>query len=327
MKGILKWPLVIAAIVVVARVVTEQSGVPDTINNLISVVGLHFLIVPLYIAVRIAKSGTPHPYATLFKLIAIYVVLTRAMIIPVYWLARIYEWPQQRFYGTWGPEVSPLVGVIGVPFLTAAFWIVASLVFGGALGSLVVGTLLAAMRVSPVPVLRSAGGLYVTMLRNTPLTLVIFFSFFALGANLGLQFSGTLTTNAFWLAVIGLVAYTSAFVCEAIRSGINTVPVGQAEAARSIGLTFAQSLRIVVLPQAFRSVVAPLGSVFIALTKNTTIAATIGVGEAAGVMRDLIESESEVFAIFAGVAVGFVVLTLPVGLLFGSVARRVAVQR
>jgi len=211
--------------------------------------------------------------------------------------------------------------------LLAGFWLTIKLTVAGALGSLVVGTLLAAMRVSPVPVLRSAGGLYVTMLRNTPLTLVIFFSFFALGANLGLQFSGTLTTNAFWLAVIGLVAYTSAFVCEAIRSGINTVPVGQAEAARSIGLTFAQSLRIVVLPQAFRSVVAPLGSVFIALTKNTTIAATIGVGEAAGVMRDLIESESEVFAIFAGVAVGFVVLTLPVGLLFGSVARRVAVQR
>jgi glutamate transport system permease protein len=211
--------------------------------------------------------------------------------------------------------------------LLAGFWLTIKLTVAGALGSLVVGTLLAAMRVSPVPALRSAGGLYVTMLRNTPLTLVIFFSFFALGANLGLQFSGTLTTNAFWLAVIGLVAYTSAFVCEAIRSGINTVPVGQAEAARSIGLTFAQSLRIVVLPQAFRSVVAPLGSVFIALTKNTTIAATIGVGEAAGVMRDLIESESEVFAIFAGVAVGFVVLTLPVGLLFGSVARRVAVQR
>lgn len=211
--------------------------------------------------------------------------------------------------------------------LLAGFWLTIKLAVAGALGSLVFGTLLAAMRVSPIPVLRSAAGFYVTTLRNTPLTLVVFFSFFALGANLGLQFSGTLTTNAFWLAVVGLVAYTAAFVCEAIRSGINTVPVGQAEAARSIGLTFAQSLRIVVLPQAFRSVVAPLGSVLIALTKNTTIAATIGVGEAAGVMRDLVESESEVFAIFAGVALGFVVLTLPIGLLFGSVARRVAVQR
>ena len=127
--------------------------------------------------------------------------------------------------------------------------------------------------------------------------------------------------------MLGLVAYTSAFVCEAIRSGINTVPVGQAEAARAIGLSFGQSLRIVILPQAFRSVIAPLGSVLIALTKNTTIAATIGVAEAAGVMRDLIETESEVFAIFLGVALGFVVLTLPMGLLFGWAARRAAVLR
>ncbi len=127
--------------------------------------------------------------------------------------------------------------------------------------------------------------------------------------------------------MVGLIAYTSAFVCEAIRSGINTVPLGQAEAARAIGLTFAQTLRLVVLPQAFRSVIAPLGSVFIALTKNTTIAATIGVAEAAGVMRAIIEEESEVFAIFAGVAFGFVVLTLPMGLLFGAAAQRVAVQR
>ena len=211
--------------------------------------------------------------------------------------------------------------------LLGGFWLTIKLAVAGGIGSLIFGTLLAAMRVSPVPVLRWAGGVYVTGLRNTPLTLVIFFSFFALGANLGLKFSDTIVTNSFWLAVVGLVAYTSAFVCEAIRSGINTVPLGQAEAARSIGLTFSQSLRLVVLPQAFRSVIAPLGSVFIALTKNTTIAATIGVSEAAGVMRDLIESESQVFAIFAGVAIGFVVLTLPMGLLFGAAARRVAVLR
>jgi glutamate transport system permease protein len=211
--------------------------------------------------------------------------------------------------------------------LLAGFWLTIKLTAAGGLGALLLGTLLAAMRVSPVPVLRAAGTGYVTTLRNTPLTLVVFFSFFALGANLGLSFSDTLTTNAFWLAVVGLVAYTAAFVCEAIRSGINTVPVGQAEAARSIGLTFTQTLRLVVLPQAFRSVIAPLGSVLIALTKNTTIAATIGVGEAAGVMRDLIESESEVFAIFAGVALGFIVLTLPMGLLFGTAARRLAVRR
>ncbi len=211
--------------------------------------------------------------------------------------------------------------------LLAGFWLTIKLTLASALGSLLFGTLLAGMRVSPIPVLRGAGGLYVTTMRNTPLTLVIFFSFFALGANLGLSFSDIIVTNAFWLAVLGLVAYTSAFVCEAIRSGINTVQVGQAEAARAIGLTFAQTLRLVVLPQAFRSVIAPLGSVFIALTKNTTIAVTIGVTEAAGVMRELIENEGEVIWVFAGVAFGFIVLTLPMGLAFGWLARRVAVQR
>ena len=141
MKGILKWPLIIAAIVVVARVVTEQSGAPEVINNLLSVVGLHFVIVPLYLAVRIARSGAPRPYASLFKLIGVYVVLTRAMVIPVYWLGRIYEWPQSRFAGTWGADVAPFMGFIAIPFLTAAFWIVASLIVGGALGSLVIAVM------------------------------------------------------------------------------------------------------------------------------------------------------------------------------------------
>jgi glutamate transport system permease protein len=209
-----------------------------------------------------------------------------------------------------------------------AFGMTVKLAAVSAVLALVVGTVLAAMRVSPIPVLRVAGGGYVTALRNTPLTLVLFFASFGLGASLGLNFSDTITTNAYWLAVLGLVAYTSAFVCEAIRSGINTVPVGQAEAARSIGLTFFQTLRLVVLPQAFRAVIAPLGSVLIALTKNTTIAATIGVSEAAVIMRELIETESDdVFAIFLGIAFGFIVLTLPAGLFFGWWARRAAVLR
>src|SRR4051812_38078941 len=173
------------------------------------------------------------------------------------------------------------------------FWLTIKLTAVSTVGSLLLGVLLAAMRVSPVPIMRRSAGTYVTVLRNTPLTLVLFFCAFGLGANLGLTFSDTITTNAFWLAVLGLIAYTSAFVCEAVRSGINTIPVGQAEAARSIGLTFGQTLRLVVLPQAIRTVIAPIGSVLIALTKNTTIAATVGVAEAAVVMRELIETESD----------------------------------
>jgi len=137
-KGILKWPLIIAAVVVVLRVVVEQAGAPSAVANLLSVVALHFLIGPVYFAIRIAKSGIPGPYATLFQLITLYVVLTRAMLLPTYWLARVYEWPQQRFYGVAGPDVTPFTGFIAIPFATAAFWIVASVIFGGVVGSVII---------------------------------------------------------------------------------------------------------------------------------------------------------------------------------------------
>ncbi len=138
MKGIMKWPLIVAAVVVVSRVVVEQLGAPDAVANLLSVVALHFLIVPVYLAVRIAKSPVSRPYATLFKLIVLYVVLVRAMVLPTYWLARIYEWPQARFAGLAGPDVSFFTGFIAIPFATAAVWIFASTIFGGMLGSAVI---------------------------------------------------------------------------------------------------------------------------------------------------------------------------------------------
>jgi glutamate transport system permease protein len=134
--------------------------------------------------------------------------------------------------------------------------------------------------------------------------------------------------NNFRLAVLGFVIYTATFVCEAVRSGINTVPTGQAEAARALGLRFTQVLVIVVLPQALRSVIGPLASVLIALTKNTTVASTIGVSEAALLMSDMIENESNaLMSVFALFALGFVALTLPTGLLLGWLARRAGVRR
>ena len=104
-------------------------------------------------------------------------------------------------------------------------------------------------------------------------------------------------------------------------------PVGQAEAARSLGLTFGQNLRIILLPQAFRSVIAPLGSVLIALTKNTTIASAIGVAEAALLMKKMIENEAALLTIGTIFAAGFVILTLPLGLFFGWLGKRLAVTR
>ena len=213
--------------------------------------------------------------------------------------------------------------------LLSAFAMILRLTGVSAVVSFGYGTLLAAMRVSPVPVLRGFGTAWVTLFRNTPLTLIIAFAYFGLFVNLGVAIdSDSIDNNNFWLGVIGLSAYTSAFVCEAIRSGVNTVPIGQAEAARAIGLSFGQTLRLVVLPQAIRSVIAPLGSILIALTKNATIVGTIGVLEAASVMKDLINSNGDaavaIFVVFAGV---FVVLLVPTGYLFGWLARRWAVRR
>jgi len=213
-----------------------------------------------------------------------------------------------------------------------AFWMTIRLTFFSAIGALVIGTVLAIMRVSPVAVLRRLGAFYVNTVRNTPLTLIMFFSLVGVGIVLEVSLvdqssSTSLRDNAIRWAIVALAVYHAAFVCEAIRSGFNTVPLGQAEAARSIGLTFGQSLREVILPQAFRGAIAPLGSVLIALTKNTTVASVIGVAEASALMKVIIENETASVAVFLVFALGFVILTLPVGVFFTSLSRRLAVKR
>jgi len=210
-----------------------------------------------------------------------------------------------------------------------AFWTTVKLTVLSALGSLVLGTLLAAMRVSPVPLMRGFGTVYVNIVRNIPLTIIILFSSLGLADIFGVTMgaSNNFDVQGFRLAVLSLVAYHAAFVCEALRSGVNTVPVGQAEAARAIGLGFGQNLRLIVLPQAFRAVIAPLGSVLIALTKNTTIASVIGVSEASLLMKTMIENEAQIFVIGAIFAIGFVILTLPVGVFFGWLSRKLGVAK
>jgi glutamate transport system permease protein len=171
--------------------------------------------------------------------------------------------------------------------------------------SLVLGTLLAALRVSPVPVFRGIGTLYVTVLRNTPLTLVFVFFVFAY------PLLEIVKIDEYTAAVVALSLYTAAFVCEVVRSGINTVPVGQAEASRALGLTFVQMLSNVVLPQALRSVVPPMTSTMIALLKNTTVASGFAVFQA-GTIRDSLSDQGEnVLFGLLWVALGFVVLVMP----------------
>lgn len=214
----------------------------------------------------------------------------------------------------------------------AAFLVTIKLTLYSGLGALVLGTALAAMRLAPVPVLNWIGTSYVNVVRNTPLTLILLFCSFGVSQTLGFTLveAGSPTSVAdsnFRLAVLGLALYTASFVCETVRSGVNTVPIGQAEAARSLGFTFSQNLRIVLLPQAFRAVIIPLGSVLIALTKNTTIASAIGVAEAALLMKEMIENTAALVAVGTIFAIGFVVLTLPMGLFFGWLSKRMAVAR
>ena len=213
-----------------------------------------------------------------------------------------------------------------------AFWTTIQLTVFSAIGALILGTALAAMRLAPVPMLNWLGTAYVNVVRNTPLTLIILFCSFGLAQTLGITLVDpksmtSIEDSNFRLAVLGLTVYTASFVCETVRSGVNTVPLGQAEAARSLGFTFSQNLRMILLPQAFRSVLIPLGSVLIALTKNTTIASAIGVAEAALLMKGMIENTAALITVGTIFAVGFVILTLPLGLLFGWLGKRLAGAR
>ncbi|MCK0114129.1 amino acid ABC transporter permease [Ornithinimicrobium sp. F0845] len=217
--------------------------------------------------------------------------------------------------------------------LLAAFWMTIKLTAYSAVISLVLGTILAIMRVSPVRIFEWVGTTYVTLLRNTPLTLIVLFCSLGLWGQLGIELASResdtfIVDNGFRLAVLGLSVYHAAFVCEALRSGVNTIPLGQAEAARSIGLTFSQSMTQVILPQAFRGAITPLGNVLIALTKNTTVVAAIGVAETAYRMKAIAEFEPALLMLgFAVVALGFVILTLPMGMLTSYLSARLAVKR
>ncbi|UOQ58939.1 amino acid ABC transporter permease [Leucobacter allii] len=195
------------------------------------------------------------------------------------------------------------------------------LLFGG-LGALVLGVLVAIMRISPIASLRAFATVYTELFRNTPLTLLLFFMVFVLPMIVPDKPPYVV------LASIGLAIYTSPFVAEALRSGINGVPVGQAEAARSIGLPFGQTLTLIVLPQALRMVVPPLINVFIALTKNTSVAGGFFVVELFATARQLTNANGQaVIPILVGVACFYLLITIPLGLIAGQIEKKVRVLR
>lgn len=219
------------------------------------------------------------------------------------------------------------------PQLWSVFWMTIRLTVVSGIGALILGAILTAMRVCPVGILRTVSTVYINVVRNTPLTLIILIVSLGLYYNLNLLLARNsspsfIEQQNFRLAVLAFVAYTSTFVAESLRAGINTIPFGQAEAARSLGLTFMQNFRHVIFPQALRGSIVPLGNTLIALTKNTTIASIIGVGEAALLMKEQLELHSDqlilIFVIFAAC---FMVITLFEGAVFGYFAKRLAVKR
>ncbi len=211
--------------------------------------------------------------------------------------------------------------------LVSGFLLTLALLAIAGVGALVLGSIVAGLRVSPIAPLRAIAVGYTEIFRNTPLTLVLLGSAFVLPF-LGVRFPG-LSPQQFYfvLAAIGLTLYTAPFIAEAIRSGINSIPVGQAEAARSIGLDFGQTLTLVILPQAVRVVVPPIINVLIALTKNTSVAGGFFVVEMFASGRLLIERTAQAVPVLLAVAVLYLVVTVTLGLIASFVEKKVAVLR
>ncbi|WP_138417507.1 amino acid ABC transporter permease [Sinomonas gamaensis] len=187
-------------------------------------------------------------------------------------------------------------------------------------GSIVVGALVAVARISPLRILRGAAFVYVQFFINVPLLALLILAVFALpAAGFILPIVPT--------AIIVLTTYESAYVAEALRSGVNTVPQGQIEAARALGLTFSQSLRLVIVPQAFRAVVQPLGNIMIALALNTSLTAVVGVVELTAHVNkvNLVYAQPVLFYTTGGLV--YMGIALIIGLLAGRLERKLAIVR
>jgi glutamate transport system permease protein len=243
--------------------------------------------------------------------------------------------------GEWYVDIQPFFD---------GFLVTLQLCIVSAVGALLLGALIAALRVSPIPPLRAIGTAYVTIFRNVPLTVVIFAfafgfpkldlenEFFTQATFLKIPVLSDLLPSLgedvfFRFAALSLSMYTAAFVCEAIRSGINAVASGQAEAARSLGLTFSQNLRYIIFPQAWKYAIVPLGSVIIAMLKNSALAGAIGgvggdlYGQADAILSDPAAAAASLTLVFLGISIGYLLMTVPLGLFLDRVEKRRAVAR
>lgn len=181
-----------------------------------------------------------------------------------------------------------------------------------------IGIVVAALRVTTSRPLRLLGAAYVEFIRNVPLLVLIFFLFFAL-PSLGIRLPG------FVAGVLGLGIYTGAFVAEVIRSGITGIPRGQLEAATASGMTYIGAMRYVILPQAIRATIPPLGNTTINLIKNTSLVSTVSVFDILGT-ANLIGSRTFAYTpALLGAAALYLTLTLPAAIVINALERRLRV--
>ncbi|TVX87235.1 amino acid ABC transporter permease [Paenibacillus agilis] len=183
------------------------------------------------------------------------------------------------------------------------------------IGSFVLGTVLAVMRIASIRLLRWIGTAYVEFIRNIPLLLVVAIFYH------GLAFLGL---SGFMAGGIGLTIYTAAYIADAIRAGIQSIPKGQIEAARCSGLSYLQAMRFIVLPQAIKIVIPPLGNQFLNLIKNSAI---LGVYAGADLMYfgDQINSDTfDTFNVYLLVGVFYLLLTIPTSFAVRALERRMA---
>ncbi|MGO0063826.1 amino acid ABC transporter permease [Brevibacillus fluminis] len=187
-------------------------------------------------------------------------------------------------------------------------------------GSFLLGTIMAIFRIAPLRPLQWVGTVYVEFIRNIPLILVVFFFFVGLPA-IGIRL------EPFVAGTLGLTVYTAAFIAETIRAGIQAVPKGQTEAARSSGLTYGQTMRLIVLPQAMKIVIPPMGNQFINLVKNSSVLGVIA-GLDLMYFGDLISADTFVtFDVYIFVGIFYLILTLPLSMIVGYFERRLARSR
>ena len=207
-----------------------------------------------------------------------------------------------------------------LPFLLVGFRNTLVLVGVAFVGSLLLGTFVAVLRIAPVPMLPGIARAEVEFFRNTPLVAQMAFMFLGLGS-IGLRLS------PFVAAAIALILYTGAYVTETVRSGIASIGPRQMEAARSLGMRFGQMMRLIILPQALRTVIPPLGNLMIAMVKNSAIAGTIA---HAGLLYQAEVLNSRTFAtfeVFTGTWIGFLAITLPLSYVVSQLEQRLRIVR